>query len=243
MPAVKADILAQLQREILSLQGYKPITNNSVVNNGLGPIANAFPNKEFPVGAVHELIAESPEDLSASCGFIAGIIAALSAEGGVAIWLSSSKNLFPPALKLFSVDPCRIIFIDLQRDRDVLWAMEEALKCNSLTVVIGELKELNFTQSRRLQLAVEMSKVTGLVLRYKSKNLGTTTCISRWKISSLPSSLPGDMPGVGFPRWKVDLLKVRNGKPGSWTIEWVNKQFRHFIMAPVIEQQPQKKVV
>jgi protein ImuA len=34
------------------------------------------------------------------------------------------------------------------------------------------------------------------------------------------------MPGVGFPRWNVNLLKVRNGKPGSWEIEWAENQFQ-----------------
>ena len=32
------------------------------------------------------------------------------------------------------------------------------------------------------------------------------------------------MPGVGFPRWNVELLKVRNGKPGSWQLEWSYNQ-------------------
>ena len=34
------------------------------------------------------------------------------------------------------------------------------------------------------------------------------------------------MPGVGFPRWNVELLKVRNGKPGSWQIEWAESRFQ-----------------
>jgi protein ImuA len=41
------------------------------------------------------------------------------------------------------------------------------------------------------------------------------------------------MPGVGHPRWKVELLKVKNGQPGSWTIEWKKKSFHH-----VVEQTP-----
>ena len=86
--------------------------------------------------------------------------------------------------------------------------MEEALKCDGLAAVVGEIQELSFMVSRRLQLAVEQSRVT------------------RWKISSVPSELNDDMPGVGFPRWKVELLKIRNGKPGSWTIEWVERKFR-----------------
>jgi hypothetical protein len=35
------------------------------------------------------------------------------------------------------------------------------------------------------------------------------------------------MPGVGFPGWNVELLKVRNGKPGSWQIEWAESRFQN----------------
>jgi protein ImuA len=56
--------------------------------------------------------------------------------------------------------------------------------------------------------------------------LSTTACVTRWQITSLRSQLPDGMPGVGFPRWKVDLLKVRNGKPGSWDIEFIAGRFR-----------------
>ena len=103
--------------------------------------------------------------------------------------------------------------------------MEEALKCDGLSAVIGEMQELSFTASRRLQLAVEQSRVTGFILRHNPRNLNTTACVTRWKITSLPSELADDMPGVGFPRWNVELLKIRNGKPGAWQIEWTAGPF------------------
>jgi len=37
--------------------------------------------------------------------------------------------------------------------------------------------------------------------------------------------LKNGMPGVGFPRWQIELLKVRNGKPGKWTVEWSAGRF------------------
>jgi hypothetical protein len=33
------------------------------------------------------------------------------------------------------------------------------------------------------------------------------------------------LPGIGFPRWQVDLQRVRNGTPGSWQLEWAGGQF------------------
>ena len=132
---------------------------------------------------------------------------------GVTTWISNARTLFPPALKNFGIDPDRIIFVDLEKERDVTWAMEEALKCGALTAVVGEIRDLNFTVSRRLQLAVEESRVTGFILRPNPRNLNTTACVSRWKITPMPSETEDDLPGIGFPRWKVDLSGI-GGLPG-----------------------------
>ncbi len=76
-------------------------------------------------------------------------------------------------------------------------------------------------------MAVEQSHGTGFIVRRNARNLNTTACLTRWKIYSLPSVLENNMPGVGFPRWNVDLQKIRNGQPGSWEIEFVEGRFRH----------------
>lgn len=216
----KADIIAALQREILSLQGYKAEGDSTVVNVGLEPITRSFPNGIFPTGAIHELLTEAPEHTAASGGFMAALLAALMQKGGACLWISTSRRFFPPALKAFGVEPDRFIFIDLHREKDVLWALEECLKCEALVAVIADLAEISFTQSRRLQLAVEQSCVTGFILRTNPRKLNQIASTAQWRITPLPSQLEEGMPGVGFPRWKVELLKVRNGHPGKWDIEW-----------------------
>ena len=242
MAETKSDIIAGLQKEILSLHGYKPLSNNNTVNIGLGPINHAFPNAVFPLGAIHEFICHSAESATVSSGFIAGILSALMQYCGACIWISSSKKIFPAALNLFGIEPNKIIFVEAEKEKDVLWILEETLKCEGLAAVVGEVRELSFTSSRRFQLAIEQSRVTGFILSNNCHLLNTTASIARWKISPLPSSLPGDMPGVGFPRWRVELLKVRNGKTGSWEVEWVNKSFRHiYQVATIIETQEQRK--
>jgi len=241
MAATKAHIIAQLQREILPLQGFKPIANGVSVDAIPPEIKKAFPNQSFPTGAIHEFLCDNTADSAATGGFIAGITASLMHGGAAILWISATRTIFPLALKAFGIEPDKIVFIDLQREKDVLWAMEEALKCEGLAAVIGETSELDFTASRRLQLAVEQSRVTGFILRRHSRNLRTTACIARWKISSLPSELADDMPGVGFPRWQVELIKIRNGKPGSWQIEWANGKFRYIpalvnVIAPALQK-------
>ncbi len=226
MVTSKANTIAQLRKEMLGLQGIKPVAGNQSADIDLGPINYAFPNGSFITGAIHEFFCNSPEDAAATGGFIAGLLAALMHRSGVAIWISSSRTLFPPALLSFGIAADKIIFIDVKNEKEILWTMEEALKCDGLAAVVGETQELGFTASRRLQLAVEQSRVTGFIVRRHPRNL-STACIARWKITSLPAVFEDNIPGVGFPRWKVELLKVSNGKPGSWQVEWINKKCRY----------------
>jgi len=241
MSQTKEDIIARLKMDILPLQGFKKTPDGRALKGIPAVIENAFPNSVFPLGAVHELIASGPEDSAAMSGFIAGILSSIMGNAGAAIWISSSQTFFPPALKTFGINPDKIIFIYLKKEQEILWAMEEALKCKGLSAVIGEVQDLNFTASRRLQLAIEQSLVTGFVIRKNPRSLNTSACLARWRITSLPSELPGEMPGVGFPRWNVELMKVRNGRPGNWQLEFAAGRFRYISKIAAIHPQQQKK--
>ncbi len=241
MAITKASIISQLKKDINALQGCKPVPGNMVHDTPLGVMNTAFPNGVFPTGAVHEFISAGREETTATTGFVSGLLAALMQNNGAAIWISNQQCLFPPALKLYGIQPERIIFISLNKEKEMLWVMEEALKCTGLAAVVAEISEVSFMASRRLQLAVEQSQVTGFILRNNPRSINTTACFTRWQITPLPSILPQGMPGVGFPRWKVELQKVRNGRPGNWEIEFAAGSFRHTSAMPPIVSIPLHK--
>lgn len=223
----KKDILSRLQRDILSLQGLTNLPGTRV-DLGLGAISKSFPGAAFPLNAVHEFITTAREE-APTVGFIAALLSRLMHNGGLTLWIGARTKIFPPALAAFGIAPERVFFIRLFKEKDILWTIEEALKSEAITAVVGETKDLSFTASRRLQLAVEKSHVTGFILR---QNISTTACVTRWKISSSPSGLPAGLPGVGFPRWKVELLRVRNGSPGAWLMEWRSGRLK--ILSPAL---------
>jgi protein ImuA len=234
MPNPKSDIIKKLEGEILPLQGYKAALGKTPVHVDLGPINDAFPNAHFPLGAIHEFVCSDMEKQTAAAGFISTILSSLMIDGGVALWISASRTIFPPALIAFGIDPAKIIFIDLKNQKEVAWAVDEALKLNGLAAVVGDMQEINFTTSRRLQLAVEKSQVTGFLLNNNKNTTGSNACLTRWQVSPLPSMLDDDLPGVGFPCWKVDLLKIRSGRPGSWELTWMNGQLTALNKEPVV---------
>jgi protein ImuA len=73
---------------------------------------------------------------------------------------------------------------------------------------------------RRLQLAAERSGVTALLLRRwrtgaeaAVERARPSAAVTRWRVAALPSAdIPG-LPGIGWPRWRVELLRCRGGLP------------------------------
>ena len=117
MKGSKADIIAQLQRDILPLQGIKTASKNTALDAGIGPLKNAFPNASFPLGAIHEFISTNIEDATATSGFVAGLISSIMQSNGALICISASRTIFPPALKSFGIPSDKIIFIDFHMEK------------------------------------------------------------------------------------------------------------------------------
>lgn len=233
-------ILAELRSQILRLEGFRTASSDTT-QRGIDPIRNAFPGGIFPLGCVHEFLWSETENFSATGAFIASLIPAWIRPHGVIVWISTDRKVMPSALPVFGVAPDHILFIQV-RDKDALWVTEEALKSKAVTAVVAELRELSFTNSRRLQLAVEQSQTTGFVIRQLRGNMGTTACVSRWKITHRASQAVDSLPGIGYPSWQVDLLRVRNGKPASWQVYWSDDHFEYVERNSVDTLLPQAEV-
>lgn len=226
MEANRKEILDRLKREILPLQGPGAPSRVHREEPLIAPILHAFKDRRFPTGAVHEFLYQGAECAAATTGFVAALLSSLIRETGTVMWIGSNRCIFPPALKLFGLSPERVFFIEVEKEKDIGWVMEQALQCGKIAAVVGEMAGLGFTTSRRFQLAVEHSRVTAFVLHAVRGKPPVTASYTRWKISPLASDFIDGLPGVGFPRWSVDLLKVRNGWPGNWQVEFVAGRVR-----------------
>jgi protein ImuA len=153
---------------------------------------------------------------------------------GLVLWCLKRPDLYGPGLVMHGLDPARLVLVTAPRDDEILWALEEGLRAgpaSGLAAVVGEVGRLPMVAGRRLQLAAERSGVTAFVLRrWRSADEAAaerdrpSAALTRWRVSALPSAAIAGEPGanesgLGRPRWRVALLRVRGGVPGAWDVE------------------------
>jgi protein ImuA len=138
--------------------------------------------------------------------------------------LSRAENGRPygPGIEEAGISPARLITIAAGCGRDVLWAMEEALRCRAVGVVIGEMRarDLDQVATRRLSHTAAAGGTLGLLLR-SAPDDRSSVAATRWIIGGASSCGPGgERSGFDSPRWSVRLMRNRRGQLGTWIVEW-----------------------
>lgn len=233
-------VLEDLRARIASIE--RGAASYAAVPFGVGEIDERLPAGGLSCGALHE-IAGSPEladDASATI-FLAGILARI--EGPI-LWCLRWRDLFAPALQLAGIHPGRVIYVEAGSDTNVLLAMEECLRHPGIAGVVGEVGKCSTTASKRLQLAAEASGVTAFIFRRAAReevSASGSAAVTRWRITAHPGEAL-DVAGVGRPRWKVALERVRGGEPHYWIVEGADAQGRIALPAALVDRPAAQEV-
>ena len=131
---------------------------------------------------------------------------------------------YGPGLDLFGMAAARLLMLRVPRAVDVLWAMEEALRCRALACVIAELTGEG-AEARSHRDAPACAR------RPRRRRPRLCSCASvrrrrrarrrrRWEIAASPSQ-PDAFGGLGRPRFDLSLRKNRRGPSGRWIISGI----------------------
>ncbi len=90
-------------------------------------------------------------------------------------------------LDAFGLAPERLVTVSVTHRRDLLWGMEEALRCRAVDVVIGEMRagKIDEIAVRRLSLAAAESGTLALLLR-AAPPADSSTAATRWIVGAAP---------------------------------------------------------
>ena len=179
-----------------------------------------LPGGKAPPGSVLTPFAEvfSPQAADgAATGFV---LSRLPRPPATILWVRDRLTAREAGVLYMAGLSADLLVADLPDATAVLRAMEEGLRCPALGGVVGEVwgdpPALDFTATKRLALRYEAGGVAcWLIRRGGTANLSAAR--DRWRVASLPSAAhPDDPRAPGDPRWRVELFRSRDGRPGTW---------------------------
>ncbi|TGN67983.1 damage-inducible protein [Paracoccus liaowanqingii] len=220
--AVPRPTVAALRARIAHLEGAE-MHAREVLPFGVDMLDRRLPQGGLARGCLHEVAGGGggAVDGAAAACFAAGIAARLP---GPVLWCVTQADLFAPGLEQAGLSPNRVIYVEAGDDTAVLACMEEGLRHGGLGAVVADVARLSMTASRRLHLAAKASGTTGIALRRWRRQADAsdfgqpTAAMTRWRVSVLPSA-PLPVPGVGRPRWLIELIRARAGESFDLELE------------------------
>lgn len=223
--------LLALQREIAAIEGKvtRSEGDSYALRLGVARIDGALQGG-LTLGTLHELGPTDPPHRGAAFGFALALCCGALKErpAGDVLWIetpfAAAETGRPYGLGLasFGLSPARLLIVRVPRAIDVLWVLEEALKCRGIAAAIAELAEegaaADLTATRRLSLAAREGGGLGLIVRHRPSP-HASAAMTRWQIAAAQSR-PDAFGGLGQTAFDLSLTKNRHGPCGRWTILW-----------------------
>jgi protein ImuA len=219
---------------------------------GLETIDSHLPDGGLASGALHEVVPASEGAVACAFGFIAAILARLSFPSLILLIMPTyGLRPYRPHGRLYGhglrtalgLDPARVILVETAQRKETLWALEEALHSQAPAAVVGAIDTLDLKSSQRLHLAATEAGLPLLLLR-PAPSLpspasgggwgGGSAAATRWRIGTAPAAR--DRFGlIARPRWRLELERCRNGRPGEWVVEYDHVAHRFSLAAALAD--------
>lgn len=241
----RAAALAEL-RLLLSRHPGSPQTLYATLPFDLAALDCHLPNGGLTCGALHEVVPATQAALPAAFGFIVAVLARFSSSFPAAgknkqiIFVMPDHGsrqcgrLSGHGLNGLGFDPSRAILVETPNRHDNLWALLEALHSGAPQAVVSMIDRLDLKTSQKLHLAATDAGLPLLLLR-PSQTLESSAASTRWLIGTVAAARDR-FGSYARPRWRLQLERCRNGRPGEWVVEYDHVAHRFSLVAALADQ-------
>jgi protein ImuA len=213
-------LLEQLSHQIraLELGGRRKSELPTAISSGCQELDGCLPDGGYAPGTIIEWI-----EPTFGCGGIYLAIAAARqamADGKYLVVIDPQQRFYPPAAQAMGIPIERLIVLRPDSESDLMWSIDQALRCSAVGAVVAHLERVSELQARRFQLAAEQGQALGCWLRPWKIQRAPSWAEIQWlvqPVSNHPSRFSGKPPNVR--RIGLESLRMRGGVVGRrWTL-------------------------
>ncbi len=205
---VKPALIDALRRQMSRLEGWRgPQAQEAppTTTSGCDALDRLLPSRGFRRGTLVEWLSTHPGCGAGTLSLAAALVACQA--GGSLVVVDRRRQFYPPAVAAFGADLQTTILVHPRSERAVIWARDQALRCEAVAAVWGRVDKLDARSYRRLQLAAETGGGLGLLVR-PAATRGQPT----WSDVQL---LVTPRPTNGNRRVRVEVIRCRGGTSGA----------------------------
>lgn len=219
----RAETLRQLRAQLEQKNGSASVSNETL-STGCQQIDDWLPRGGLRCDAITEWVAEGEGCGASTLSLLTAAMRLSQAEssGGPLVVVSgpasgSRAGFYPPAGKALGVPMERLIWVRPKQHADLVWAVDQALRCRSVAAVWAEIgASLDDRDARRFQLAAEKGGTPGLFVRPAAVRGRPSFAEVRFQVAPLVSDTDHcDLSGGGDRLMQITLDRCRGGKVGQ----------------------------
>ncbi len=198
------EIVRALSERVRRIEGVRRHSRARPITTGCPALDRILPGGGFTRGTLVEWFAAD----SGSGTWTLSILAAREAlaDGGALVVMDRKRCFYPPAAAALGIDMSRLVLVRAANEKDELWALDQALRCEGVAVAWAPLENVPGRTFRRFQLAAESSGSLGMLLRPGSARGRPTWADVQLAVYPRPS--------LSGRRLRVELVRCRFGASG-----------------------------
>ncbi len=186
---------------------------SNAISSGCQELDRCLPDGGYAPGTIIEWI-----EPTLGCGGIYLAMAAARhaiADGRYLVVIDPQQRFYPPAARSMGIPIERLIVLRPDNESDVMWSIDQALRCSAVGAVVANLDRVSELQARRFQLAAEQGQALGCWLRPWKVQRAPSWAEIQWLVAPVSSHKNvGSVRRVG-----LESLRMRGGAVGRrWTL-------------------------
>lgn len=231
--SVRSQTIQQLAQQVRQLERRAGPAGRpgEVVSTGIAGLDELLPERGLLPGTLLEWLSEGGGSGAGTLALtVAGSLLQSGRVRGACVVVDPKRSFYPPAL--VRVRKLRregqggvpllleqVICVHPASEQEVLWVVEQSLRCSGVGVVVCRLGRLPGAAGRRLQLAAETGGGVGLLLRSGEWGRQPSWADVRLRVQAVPG-VPLRVAGCeeSSRRLQVELMHCR-GRAGSGAVE------------------------
>jgi len=204
--------IQQLKRQLRRIEhgSESDRRQSGFISTGIAALDELLPERGVRRGTIVEWLSTGE---GSGCGtFLFMVAAQLTRRGGTLVVVDPHREFYPPAAAGLGIDLERTVVVRPSNALDTIWTLEQSLRCPSVAATACCVDSLNDRVFRRLQLAAEVGKGIGFLMRSAKFRSQPSWAEMRLLVQPLP--LVAASPSHAR-RMRIELLHCRSRTSGG----------------------------